>query len=181
MRLQRPLERLCSTGTRRRGRARGASDRSQPVRHHPKRRGKADPAITWSRNRDRIREISGHDIDSLETRSNVELAIRGWQPLSRHYATRADRPTRVRDASGEGKRDPHRVDGWDVGRVLIVGGIVLVAAGALVVLLSALGVGLGRLPGDLELRRGNLRVYVPIVSSILVSLVLTLLLNLLLR
>ena len=53
--------------------------------------------------------------------------------------------------------------------------------GALVVLLSALGVGLGRLPGDLELRRGNLRVYVPIVSSILVSLVLTLLLNLLLR
>ena len=73
------------------------------------------------------------------------------------------------------------MDGSDVGRVLIVGGIVLVAAGTLVLVLSALGVELGRLPGDLELRRGNVRVHVPIVTSILVSLVLTLLLNLLLR
>jgi hypothetical protein len=36
----------------------------------------------------------------------------------------------------------------------------------------------GRLPGDLRFERSNLRVYVPIVSMLLVSLVLTVLLSL---
>lgn len=39
----------------------------------------------------------------------------------------------------------------------------------------------GRLPGDVRIERGNLRVYFPIVSMILVSLLLTLILNLLRR
>lgn len=39
----------------------------------------------------------------------------------------------------------------------------------------------GRLPGDVRIERDNLRVYFPIVSMILISLLLTLLLNLLRR
>ncbi len=40
---------------------------------------------------------------------------------------------------------------------------------------------LGRLPGDLTFRRGNVSCYVPIVSSILLSLLLTVALNVLIR
>ena len=39
----------------------------------------------------------------------------------------------------------------------------------------------GRLPGDIRIERGTVRVYVPIVSMLVVSVVLTLLLNLLRR
>lgn len=39
----------------------------------------------------------------------------------------------------------------------------------------------GRLPGDVRIERDNLRVYFPIVSMILISLLLTLILNLLRR
>lgn len=39
----------------------------------------------------------------------------------------------------------------------------------------------GRLPGDVRIERENVRVYFPIVSMILISLLLTLLLNLLRR
>lgn len=66
-----------------------------------------------------------------------------------------------------------------LGRVLIVVGLLVMVAGGLLVLLSSLG--LGRLPGNLEIRRGNLRIYIPLASSLLVSVLLTLLLNLLAR
>lgn len=60
----------------------------------------------------------------------------------------------------------------------MLGGALLVL-GALLILGERLG--LGRLPGDLELRRGKLTVYFPLATSLLLSLVLTLLLNLWLR
>jgi len=66
-----------------------------------------------------------------------------------------------------------------LGRVLVVIGLVTVVAGALFVLLG--GLGLGRLPGDISIRRGNVHVYIPLASSIVISLVLTLVLNLVLR
>ena len=55
-------------------------------------------------------------------------------------------------------------------------GPVLVGVGLLVTLVGALiwlGVPIGRLPGDLLIRRENMTIYVPITTSILVSLVLT--------
>ena len=55
-------------------------------------------------------------------------------------------------------------------RLLIVTGLVLVAAGLFV----KFGVPLGRLPGDIVVRRGNSTFYFPIVTSILASMVLTL-------
>ena len=47
--------------------------------------------------------------------------------------------------------------------------------------LIMLGLPLGRLPGDVVLRRGNFAVYVPISTSIVLSLLLTLLLAFLRR
>jgi len=65
-------------------------------------------------------------------------------------------------------------------------GLVLVAVGLGVVLLGLLVWSgalswLGRLPGDIRIERGNFRVYFPITSMILISLVLTLLINLVRR
>jgi Protein of unknown function (DUF2905) len=60
------------------------------------------------------------------------------------------------------------------GRLLIGLGVLLVVMGAAIVLLG----GLPRLPGDIYVQRKGFTLYVPIVGSILVSLLLTLLLNL---
>ena len=57
-------------------------------------------------------------------------------------------------------------------RVLIGVGLVLVALG-LVLWLVPGATWLGRLPGDLRIERPNLRVYVPLTTSLLVSLVLS--------
>ena len=65
------------------------------------------------------------------------------------------------------------------GIFLVVAGIALVVVG-LLVLTGGLS-WFGRLPGDIRIERGNVRVYVPLVSMLLVSLALTLVLNLLRR
>jgi hypothetical protein len=66
-----------------------------------------------------------------------------------------------------------------VGRGQIVAGVVIAAHG--VALMVGDRLGLGRLPGDLVFRRKNFAVYFPLATSLLVSVVLTVLLNLLLR
>ena len=58
-------------------------------------------------------------------------------------------------------------------------GIVLALIGAGLLVGSRLG--LGRLPGDISVKRPGFSFHFPIVTSIVVSLVLTLLVNLLLR
>jgi hypothetical protein len=64
-------------------------------------------------------------------------------------------------------------------RALIIFGIVLIAIGLLWPVISKLG--LGRLPGDFVIERDNFRLYVPIATSLIVSVVLSLLLWLLNR
>lgn len=66
-----------------------------------------------------------------------------------------------------------------LGRALIVIGALLVVVGVLVVLFGKLG--LGRLPGDIVVERKNFTFSFPIVTSILISIVLTVLANLFLR
>ena len=61
----------------------------------------------------------------------------------------------------------------DIRRILIVAGIILLAAGLLWPYLTRLG--LGRLPGDIVIERQNFRFYFPLVTSLVVSVVLTLL------
>ena len=63
--------------------------------------------------------------------------------------------------------------------MLIGGALVLLVLGGLFLLLGRLG--LDRLPGDLVFRRGNLTVYFPVGIMILLSVVGTIVLNLLLR
>jgi hypothetical protein len=56
-----------------------------------------------------------------------------------------------------------------VGRLLIILGIVLVVLGMLWPLMTRLGV--GRLPGDIVIERENFRLYIPIMTSLIVSIV----------
>jgi len=69
------------------------------------------------------------------------------------------------------------------GRFLLVTGLVLTAIGALLILAPRIpGLDrLGRLPGDFVVERGPVTVFVPIVSSIVISVLLTIVLNLFLR
>ena len=66
-----------------------------------------------------------------------------------------------------------------LGRLLIGGALVLLVLGGLFLLLGRLG--LDRLPGDLVFRRGNCTVYFPIGLMILLSIVGTIVLNVILR
>jgi len=57
-----------------------------------------------------------------------------------------------------------------VGRLLLIVGLLIAGIGVVMML----GLPLGRLPGDIAFKRGNVSVYIPIGTSILVSIVLTL-------
>ena len=62
----------------------------------------------------------------------------------------------------------------DLGKMLFILGLVLIVAGAVLWKTGGLG-GLGRLPGDIFVQRGNGTFYFPIATCLVVSAVLTLL------
>ena len=65
----------------------------------------------------------------------------------------------------------------DLGKFLVIFGIILVAVG--LILLAAPKIPwLGRLPGDILVKRKNFTFYFPIATSIILSIVLTVLINL---
>lgn len=66
-----------------------------------------------------------------------------------------------------------------IGRTLIFTGLVILIMGILLVIGANLPIRLGRLPGDIHIEWKNGSFYFPIVTSIIISLVLTILLNLL--
>jgi hypothetical protein len=68
----------------------------------------------------------------------------------------------------------------EVGRLLLIMGVLIAAVG-LVFMIGGRIPFLGRLPGDISFSRGNTHVYFPLATSILLSLVLTVLLNLFFR
>ena len=68
-----------------------------------------------------------------------------------------------------------------VGRLLIGLGFLLLVAGGLVLILGRIGLPLGRLPGDISYRGKNMSVYIPLGTSILLSIVLSLVFYLLSR
>lgn len=70
-----------------------------------------------------------------------------------------------------------------IGRLLIGAGVVLIVLGAVVLLGGRTGLlsWLGRLPGDLVFRRGETTIFIPLATSLVVSIVLSLGLALLLR
>jgi len=66
-------------------------------------------------------------------------------------------------------------------RLLVMLGLLLLVAGGVVYLLGRLGIPLGHLPGDFAWRRKNVSVYLPLGTSIVLSLLLSLILYLLSR
>ena len=66
-----------------------------------------------------------------------------------------------------------------MGRFLIFTGVLLVAMGLLLTLFGQFN--LGRLPGDIVWRRGNFTLFFPLATSLLLSLLLTIVLNLIAR
>jgi len=66
----------------------------------------------------------------------------------------------------------------NIARFLVIGGIVLILIGGGVYLAAKFGIPLGRLPGDIRIEGKNGSFYFPITTSILVSVALTIILNL---
>jgi hypothetical protein len=72
------------------------------------------------------------------------------------------------------------MDTQQLGRILIVVGVLIVLVGGAFVLWGRIPL-LGRLPGDINIQRGNVRIFVPITTTIILSIVLTIILNLVAR
>jgi len=68
----------------------------------------------------------------------------------------------------------------DLGKILVAVGIVVLIAGVLLLLWPHIPL-LGHLPGDLSFSKGNTRVFIPIATSIVISLILTVVINVVLR
>jgi len=64
----------------------------------------------------------------------------------------------------------------ELGRVLVVAGVIAVLAGVVLMLAPRIP-WLGRLPGDIVVQRGRLTLYAPLMTSLVLSVVVTLLLN----
>ncbi len=69
----------------------------------------------------------------------------------------------------------------NLAKYLVIGGIILILAGGGVYLAAKFGLPLGRLPGDIHIENGNFTFYFPLASSILISVVLTIILNIIVR
>jgi hypothetical protein len=63
----------------------------------------------------------------------------------------------------------------DVGRFLLIAGTVIIVVGMLFLLVDKIP--LGRLPGDFRFGAGRVRVYIPVATCVLLSIVVTLIVN----
>ncbi len=64
----------------------------------------------------------------------------------------------------------------DVGRIVLVFGVLLVIIGGALMLFGRF-----HLPGDFTFRSGNVTVYIPVATSVILSVLLTIVLNLVFR
>lgn len=65
-----------------------------------------------------------------------------------------------------------------IGRMLLILGVVLIVFGLATILAGRIPF-LGRLPGDIHIRRGAAEIYIPLATCLLLSFLATLILNLL--
>jgi len=71
-----------------------------------------------------------------------------------------------------------------LGKTLVIFGICLMILGAILWALSSLnikGIPFGRLPGDIYIKKDNFVFYAPIVSLLLLSILLTIIINVIMR
>ena len=69
----------------------------------------------------------------------------------------------------------------DFGRLLIIMGLTIAFAGIVVVVAVRLFPWLGNLPGDIQIEGRNYRIYFPLATMLLISILGTILLNIVLR
>ena len=100
-------------------------------------------------------------------------AARGTIGQARAGRTRSDRPAPRSAPEGLG----YHLAMPDIGRLLIVVGLGIAALGALIVI----GLPLLRLPGDFVIKGDHVALIIPIATSIVLSIGLTIALNLFLR
>ncbi|NLY42711.1 MAG: DUF2905 domain-containing protein [Clostridiaceae bacterium] len=62
-----------------------------------------------------------------------------------------------------------------MGKMLIMFGVILIIVGVLFLLGGKIGI--GRLPGDIAIKKGNFSFYFPIVTCIIISIIMTVILN----
>lgn len=68
----------------------------------------------------------------------------------------------------------------ELGRWIVITGVILVVIGALVMLAGRVP-GVGRLPGDIVWRKGNFTLFAPLGTMLVVSVVLTIILSIIAR
>ncbi len=68
----------------------------------------------------------------------------------------------------------------ELGKWLIIGGLVMAVTGVMIWLLGRLPF-FGNLPGDIRIQQGNVSCFVPIVSMVILSIIATIVLNIILR
>jgi hypothetical protein len=64
----------------------------------------------------------------------------------------------------------------DIGRIVLIFGVLVVVVGGALMLFGRF-----HMPGDLTIRTGSVTIYIPIATSIILSIVATLVLNLIFR
>jgi hypothetical protein len=72
-------------------------------------------------------------------------------------------------------------DPSNIGRILIFCGLGLAGVGVLVVVLARFGIPLFHLPGDIKIQGQAVTCFIPLATMIVLSLVLTVIVNLVLR
>jgi len=73
------------------------------------------------------------------------------------------------------------MDFSNIGKWIIVAGLIVTLVGGAFWLIGKMGLPLGRLPGDIHIERGGSSFYFPLATSIVFSLFLTLVINIILR
>lgn len=63
------------------------------------------------------------------------------------------------------------------GKYILIGGVIIVIIGVIIYFFHDYFKWVGRLPGDINIRRENFRLYFPLTTMIIVSIVITLLIN----
>lgn len=72
------------------------------------------------------------------------------------------------------------MDFHNLGKIIIIVGLIVTVLGISILFAPKIPF-IGRLPGDFYLKRGNFSFYFPLATSIILSVILTLLLNFILR
>jgi len=67
----------------------------------------------------------------------------------------------------------------NMGKFLVICGIILIAAGLLIHAAPCLFSWFGKLPGDIRIEKENSKIFIPITSMLILSIILTIVVNLL--